>query len=154
VYRSQNPINGLTYGYGGVKLLPRVLTLNMDLTKPDMTTGISDKFVPLPEISNITAFNTDEFSTWRSAFRECTKLASASIDRQNDVETLHRLTVWCTTANGDYADFALEGANAGREYGEKNASNTEALIKINDFNWLSNQFIHHGEHFSNNTSAS
>ena len=44
VWRSQNPINDLVYGYGGVKLLPRKLTINMDTSKPDMTTSISSKF--------------------------------------------------------------------------------------------------------------
>jgi hypothetical protein len=149
VWRSRNPLNGLEYGYGGVKLLPKQLTINMNTDTTDMTMNISTQFKAMNEISNITAFNTDEFSTWRSAFRECTKLSAI-----NNEEAVYRLNVWCTTANGDYADFALEGANAGREYGKKNASNLEALIKINDFNWLSDQFIHHGEHFSNNTSAS
>ena len=148
VWRSRNPINGLEYGYGGIKLLPKKLTLKVDTSSTDMTTNISSKFKAMGEISNITAFNTDEFSTWRSAFRECTKLAVI-----NNAEAIERLTVWCNTANGDYSKYALEGANAGKVYGEKNASNPEALAKINDFNWLSQQFIHHGEHFSNNTSA-
>lgn len=154
VYKSQNPINGLTYGYGGVKLLPRLLTLNMDITKLDMSTSISNKFVPLPEISNITAFNSDAISTWRSAFRECAKLASASIDRQNKTETLHRLNVWCTLNETEpYGAFAYMGATAGKEYGKKNASDLEALAKLNDFNWLSEQFVYYREHLGNNTST-
>ena len=44
VWRSQNPINDLVYGYGGVKLLPTTLTCNMDTTTNDMTTSISNKF--------------------------------------------------------------------------------------------------------------
>ena len=91
VWRSQNPINDLEYGYGGVKLFPRIATINVDVDKPDMTTSISSKFIPMPTISNITAFNVDEFSTWRSAFRECAKLASKTIDRQNEEETNARL---------------------------------------------------------------
>ena len=39
------------------------------------------------QLSNISAFNVDAFSTWRSAFRECAKLASKTIDRQNKEET-------------------------------------------------------------------
>ena len=61
VYRSRNPINNLSYGYGGVKLLPKYLTLKIDLSSTDMTTSISNKFVQLPEVSNITEFNTDPF---------------------------------------------------------------------------------------------
>ena len=137
VWRSQNPVNGLVYGNGGVKLLPRKLTMNMDTSRIDMTTSISTLFKPMPEIANITAFNTDPFSTWRSAFRECVKLASSSIERQNDVETQQRLYTWCTLNEGvPYGFYAYTGALAGRHYGQKNASNKEALSKINDFTWL------------------
>src|SRR6056300_104579 len=61
-YRSINPVNDLIYGYGGIKLLPKKLVLDMNMNSVDMTTSISDKFVPLPEISNITRFNIDERS--------------------------------------------------------------------------------------------
>lgn len=141
VWKSQNPINGLVYGYGGIKLLPRSLTLKMDTTKPDMTTSISNSFKPMDEVSNITAFNTDPFSTWRSAFRECVKLSSSVIDRQNAAETLVRLETWCTKASdAPYADYALNGALAGRSYGQENAANLAALSLINDFDWLQKQF--------------
>jgi hypothetical protein len=142
VYRSQNPINGLSYGYGGVKLLPKNLTLNMDASSTDMTTSISNKFIPLPEISNITLFNSSPFSTWRSAFRECVKLSSKSIDRQKSIETKYRLNTWCTLAEDvPYGFYAYIGALSGRNYGEKNASNKEALSKINDFNWLQDRWL-------------
>jgi hypothetical protein len=132
VWRSRNPVNGLEYGYGGVKLLPRPLTLKMDVNSVDMTMSISTKFKALPEVSNITAFNTSPFSTWRSAFRECCKLAIIA-----DEEALVRLGRWCTI--GSDLD-AISGALAGKAYGEKNASNPEALLKINDFDWLMSQF--------------
>ena len=137
VWRSQNPINGLVYGYGGVKLLPKKLTMNMPLGNVDMTTSISPLFKAMPEIANITAFNTDPFSTWRSAFRECAKLASHTIERTNSEETLRRLDIWCTTGNDENV---ISGALAGRAYGEKNASNKEALLKLNDFTWLQDQW--------------
>ena len=138
VWRSQNPVNGLIYGYGGVKLFPRNATVKMDTSKPDMTTSISDKFVLMEEVSNITAFNVDEFSTWRSAFRECTKLASKIIDRQNEEETNERLKIW-TTVGGDapFGEYAIKGAIAGRKYG---LSNGVDLGLINNFEWLKEQF--------------
>lgn len=137
VWRSINPVNGLEYGYGGVKLLPKKLTQNMDLSKPDMTTSISTLFKAMPEISNVTAFNTDPFNSWKSAFRECCKLASRSIDRQNDAETATRLSRWCTV--GSDLD-AIQGANAGRDYGVQHKDDPEALKMINDFDWLEEQF--------------
>ena len=140
VWRSRNPINNLTYGYGGVKLLPTQLTLNMDTSTPDMTTSISNKFKVIDQVSNITEFNTDVFNTWKSAFRECVKLASKSIKGQHDEETEQRLHTWCTVANGTFAIFALRGAQAGKIYGEENAGNLPALSKINDFEWLMDEF--------------
>ena len=137
VYRSANPINDLTYGYGGVKLLPTTLTRNMDTTTNDMTTSISDKFKVMNEVSNITAFNTDAFSTWKSAFRECAKLASKTIDRQDEGETNERLKIWTTKANGRFREYAIRGANAGMQFG---LSNSSSLNLINDFDWLKEQF--------------
>jgi CYTH domain-containing protein len=141
VWKSQNPINGLVYGYGAVKLLPRTLTLNMDTTKPDMTTSISPLFKTINRISNVTRFNTDEFSTWRSAFRECVKLSSKIINGQLDEETEFRLNVWCTRGKDKpFGPAAISGANLGKEYGEKHRDSTQELRRINDFDWLREQF--------------
>ena len=114
VWSSKNPINDLTYGYGGVKLLPKNKTLQMVFDKPDVTTSISNKFKIFDEISNITKFNTDEFSTWKSAFRECAKLASKVIDRSYDDETDERLKIWCQNGKDrPYGPYAISGARAG-----------------------------------------
>ena len=144
VWRSKNPINDLVYGYGGIKLFPRQLTIDMDTSKPDMTTSITNKFKAMPNISNITAFNTDPFNTWKSAFRECCKLASKVINRQKSKETEERLDIWCTVgADKEFGEYAIEGALAGREYGYKNKDYVEALKKINNFEWLKEQYEKH-----------
>ena len=138
VWRSRNPINDLQYGYGGVKLLPRELTLKMDTNTTDMSTSISEGFEPMEQVSNITAFNSDPFSAWKSAFRECAKLSSKVIDRQEDSETEHRLNVWCTKGmDRPYGDFAMDGAQKGRQFGEQNK---DKIKMINDFDWLKTQF--------------
>ena len=137
VWQSKNPVNELIYGYGGVKLLPKNLTLEMNVDTPDMTTAISKKFKAISVVSNITAFDTDPFNIWKSAFRECVKLSSRIIDRQQDEETQHRLDVWCNKSTDEYA---LDGARAGRDYGLENKNNLEALKMINDFTWLEEQF--------------
>ena len=141
VWRSMNPINDLIYGYGGVKLFPTQKTINMDLSKPDMTTSISDKFRAVGELSVITGFNTGEFETWKSAFRECCKLSSRVIDRQNTAETQERLNIWTSVgAERKYGEYAIAGAKAGKAYGEENKKNIEALRLINDFDWLDERF--------------
>ena len=141
VWHSQNPINNLVYGYGGVKLFPRKETLLMDTNSADMTTSISPKFNVVEKVSNITAFNTGPFETWKSAFRECAKLASKAIDRQQEEETDARLETWTTVGNDrEFGEFSISGACAGREYGHACRNNPDALKLINDFNWLEKRF--------------
>jgi hypothetical protein len=141
VWRSKNPVNDLVYGNGGVKLLPRLMTINMDLSKPDMTTSISEKFKPVMEISNVTVFNTDPFNTWKSAFRECCKLGSKVIDRQKTDETNERLNAWCSLGKDrEFGEYAIDGALAGKKFGMKNRNKLNELKKINDFDWLQKQF--------------
>jgi hypothetical protein len=141
VFRSKNPINDLVYGYGGVKLFPTQKTINMNVNTADMTTSISNKFKAVDQMSCITSFNSSAYSTWKSAFRECCKLASKVIDRQKDDETNERLEIWCTKNNGaPFGEYALKGARAGRQYGLKHKFQSEAIKKINDFEWLKEQF--------------
>lgn len=141
VWRSNNPVNGLEYGYGGVKLLPRKRTIEMNMSSADMTTSISSEFIAVPEISNITRFNTDSFSAWRSGFRECAKLASKIIDRQENKETENRLDAWCNVGtNKRYGIDTITGAQKGKLFGERNKYNEDELQKINDFEWLEQQY--------------
>jgi len=142
VWRCENKVKGLEYGYGGVKLFPRIATIEMDTSKPDMTTSISRHFKAVKEVSNSTEFNTDPFSAWKSGFRECCKLSSKVIDRQKDVETELRLNIWCSDKGKDepFGNYVTDGARAGRKYGESNRGDIEALKKINNFDWLKEQF--------------
>jgi hypothetical protein len=141
VWRSRNPVNNLEYGNGGVKLLPRRLTLDMDTSSADMTTSISKKFKAVQTVSNTNAFNTDQFTAWRSAFRECCKLAAGTIVGQKQDETDRRLTTWCTVGQGmPFGTYSIMGAIAGKAYGTANQHNTDNLRKINDFEWLAQQF--------------
>jgi hypothetical protein len=144
VWRSRNPVNGLEYGYGGVKLLPTSLTLNMNTNTADMTTSISGRFKIINEVSNITEFNTDPLSTWRSSFRECVKLSSKIIDGQIDTETQHRLDVWrFNNSTADFAEYSRGGASAGEWYGKTHKQDVAMLSKINDYDWLEQQFKDH-----------
>jgi hypothetical protein len=106
-----------------------------------MTTSISKKFKAVDAVSNINSFNTDEFTTWRSAFRECCKLSSRAIERQFEEETQQRLDIWCTIGHdAHFGEHAIAGAKAGRQYGLENKNNLEELRKINDFEWLKEKF--------------
>lgn len=141
VWRSKNAVNDLVYGNGGVKLLPRMNVIRMSTTSVDMTTSISHLYEPIFELSNINNFNSDAFSAWRSAFRECVKLSSQVIDRQVSDETKERLDTWCKVGmDKPFGAYVIAGANAGREYGERHKDNAGMLNRINDYRWLEKKY--------------
>ena len=136
VWNSKNPVNGLEYGYGGVKLFNREQVLDATSWGLDFTTGLSNRFKAMPDLSCVTRFNTDGFSTWRSAFRECVKLAL-----KNDAESKERLDGWLHPVPDAYFRHeAKRGAEEGRAYGEKYATKPLRLAKINDYEWLKEQY--------------
>jgi hypothetical protein len=142
VWHSRNPINNLTYGYGGVKLFPTAALRKATHWNIDFTTSVGTGFKSIPIVSNITRFNTDEFNTWKSAFRECAKLSAKIIKNQINEETEHRLKTWQTISNlmEPFADLCTRGAAEGIQYGIANKDNPEALDKINNFEWLRQRF--------------
>ena len=127
------------YGYGGVKLFPTKKVREYIGSPVDFTTSVGDDFKLMDSISNVTKFNTDPFSTWRSAFRECVKLSSAVVP--DDTEIKQRLDTWCSNgADRQFGEFAIKGAISGKEFGKIYKHDSTALLQINDYNWLLNKF--------------
>jgi len=59
-----------------------------------------------------------------------------------DAETEHRLNDWCTVDNGArFGRYCIKGANEGKSYGIKYKDDIDSLNKINDFEWLREQFV-------------
>jgi hypothetical protein len=147
VWRCKNPVNDLIYGYGGVKLFSKNQILSIDDWNIDFTSSTAKVFKAMPEVSNITAFNTDPFNAWKSGFRECTKLSSQIIkfrDNSQTVEpkTLERLNTWCTVgADRPFGEWAIKGAILGKSFGEKYINDLQTLNLINNFQWLYNEFV-------------
>jgi hypothetical protein len=132
LWHAENPLNGLVYGWGGVKLFPKSVVLGMHDIPLDMTTSFELKI--MDEVKSITHFNYSPFETWRSAFRECVKLS-----RSSDQECLDRLAVWTSHASGPYAEYCLAGARDGVAYFESCSYPLE-YRRINDYAWLRNRF--------------
>jgi hypothetical protein len=132
VWNSINPVNGLTYGYGGVKLFPTALLKKTNKWGTDLTTSVGKKFKVMDQVSNETRFNVSEFDTWRSAFRECAKLAV-----KTDNESKYRLSKWLTiNMDADFTDWAKLGAMQGRDY----ALGNPTISRVNDYDWLEQEF--------------
>jgi hypothetical protein len=142
VWSSKNPINDLTYGYGGVKLFSKKRMLRTKSWKTlDMTTGIMPKLKILNKVSCVTAFNTDEFSTWKSAFRECIKLHSNLKKDPDNQEHKDRLEAWQTIGKERvFGEYALAGALEAKKFFNKEKGDTASLMKINNIDWLRKKF--------------
>ena len=140
-WRSLNPVNGLIYGFGGVKLFPKSLFSSQPSSFVDLSTSFKGKYQVVEELASITKFNASALDAWRGAFRECVKLASECISNQKSKETEERLTIWCEKGiEKAFGKYVLMGAKQGRDYGLKNKDNRKALSKINDFEWLKARF--------------
>ena len=138
VWKSRNPVNGLEYGYGAIKLFNRHQLLGATTWTVDFSTTFNNKFKVINKLVCETAFNYNEETTWRSAFRECAKLAAKVIPNQVDSETVRRLEVWTTQgADKPYGEWAIKGALAGKEWAQ---NNPEELHLLNDYDWLAARF--------------
>ena len=141
-WRSLNPVNGLIYGFGGVKLFPKRLFLSSS-SFVDLSTSLKGGYEVVNEMASVTQFNASALEAWRGAFRECAKLASGCVKGQKWNETKKRLSSWCEKGEEKaFGKYVLLGAEQGKAYGEENKNNKKALSRINDFDWLNHVFIH------------
>jgi hypothetical protein len=145
IWCSINPINDLVYGYGGVKLFSKKKLLRArKWTKLDMSTTVSKKIKIMPETSNYTNFNTDDYSTWRSAFRECVKLSYHTLNNPKDVESADRLSKWLNVGETrNYGITALDAADQAVAFTKQYMLQYDVLLQINNDSWLKEQYNKH-----------
>lgn len=140
IWQSKNPVNDLVYGYGGVKLFSRSKVLNAKKwTKLDFATTVMNKLKVVETVSNISMFNTDEFSAWRSSFRECVKLQQNLLKNPKSIEDNVRLNAWLTKGkDAKFGTYVIEAAHAAVQYA--NTASAKELLYINDVKWLEQRF--------------
>jgi hypothetical protein len=135
LWYAKNAVNDLVYGWGGLKLFPKKLMREATQSGVDMTTTFDLKIIP-EEVST-TMFNSSEYETWRSAFRECAKLSKGVFKQQNAEENQARLDAWRTLGGyRPYGSWCIAGANAGYEFSLQN----DDISCVNDWNWLREEF--------------
>jgi len=141
VWGSVNSVNGLKYGNGGVKLLPKYPVLSYPMERfedrLDFSTTIGGVFHYEKTCASINRFNTSEFHSWRAAFREVFKLRSKMdlpMDKQQYKDIRKWIAVWLTEGKeAEYGDFVIQGASDAIDWYKSNPRNTE---RINDFYFL------------------
>jgi hypothetical protein len=133
IFRSRNPVNGLEYGNGGVKIFPKKCFENTPGIDVSTTLG-SVKVVDTTVCE--TRFNSSAFSAWRAGFREACKLSARIIKNQITEETDSRLSVWKSVgADTPFGKFVIEGAIYGEEFAKINP-----IHVINDYSWLKDKY--------------
>lgn len=139
IWFSKNPCNGLVYGHGGIKLFHRKNILSQSVMPMDLTTEVSNNVKVIGECVTEHRFNTDPFSTWRTAFREAAKLTL-----KFDMDSINRLDHWVDEDQIDkkvqFSDYCVKGARSGQEFAEENFYDEQQLHRINNYEWLRKQF--------------
>jgi len=133
IFHAKNPLNGLEYGHQAVILYNKKLVLSTD--DPGLDFTLSMPHTVIPELSCIARYNTDEFSTWRTAFREVIKLKA-----DNTIESQARLNTWLTIADGNFAEWSIKGSVDGVEYFEKVKGEHDKLMLSFEWIWLKEYF--------------
>jgi hypothetical protein len=137
IFHSRNCLNGLEYGHMGVIAYNKRLVLETVNSGLDFT--LTQKHTVVPELSAIAYFNQDPWTTWRTAFREVLKL-KLFMEQSPTLETEHRLDTWLTTANGDYSEWCLRGAQDAVDYYTEVAGEYNKLMLSFDWPWLDARF--------------
>lgn len=133
IFNAFNPVNGLEYGHQAIIAYNKKLTLANEGVGLDFT--LDSPHTVVETLSGVARFNTDPFSTWRTAFREAIKLRRDPADISKE-----RLEIWMTKADGDFAEFSIKGAKDAVAYYESVNGEVDQLRLSYEWSWLLNKF--------------
>ena len=133
IFYATNPVNGLEYGHQAMIAYNKKIVLGNPGVGLDFT--MDNEHAVIEINSGMANFNTDEFSTWRTAFREALKLRASGT-----IESEYRLNIWKTVAVGDFAESCLDGVHQALEYYDEVDGDMAALRLSYDWAWLYERF--------------
>jgi hypothetical protein len=133
IFHAKNPVNGLTYGHQAMIAYNKKLTLANEGRGLDFT--LDDEHETVPLISGTAMYNTDPFSTWRTAFREVLKLKA-----DDSEESRVRLDAWLNKAEGDFSQHSIKGAVDADKYFDEVSGDFDALKLSYEWSWLRDRF--------------
>ncbi|MCC3317879.1 MULTISPECIES: hypothetical protein [Nocardia] len=139
VWRARNPLNGLTYGYGGLKLI-RAEALRQLGDAVDVLAALPGRVEFVEATAGNTRFNQSPYHAWRAGFRECAILARGSEYGMDDVTARQRIGAWRASRTGEFASYAALGARDGVAFARDAARDAEQFTALNDPVWLHRQF--------------
>ncbi|MGW7277800.1 hypothetical protein ACWGIV_05715 [Streptomyces sp. NPDC054844] len=145
VWRAVNPVNGLAYGYGGLKLIRRSALREMGQAV-DVLAALPGRIEFADQTAGVTRFNQSPFHAWKAGFRECAMLARGSEYGMADDEARQRVQAWTSSRDGEFAAYAASGAREGVAFAREAARDVEQFDHLNDPSWLQARFtVVHGD---------
>jgi hypothetical protein len=139
IFYAKNPLNGLVYGHQAAVAYHRETVLNTVDYGLDFTMSAPHDVVAV--VSGVAEYNCDPVVTWRTAFREVIKLQHCG-----DAESMERLNIWLTVANGQHSEFSLLGARQGIEFYDNVCGNPIELQRSFSWSWLNEYWDKYNSH--------
>jgi len=141
IFDCVNTVNGLQYGHmgivmyncEGIRKLNQAKNFGLDYT-------LSFEHESVPVVSCYGNFNQTPYHTWRTAFRECAKLAYFE-SQVPTVDGEYRLNTWLSRAQGDHAEWCLKGARDGVEFFKSSDQALTTLKQSFRWEWLREYFV-------------
>ena len=141
IFNARNTVNGLEYGHMGVIMYNSQGIRKINQTKDfgvDYTLSFAHEAIPI--LSCYGEFDQTPYHTWRTAFREASKLAYFEYE-QSTVDGAYRLNIWKTQASGPYAEWCLRGANDGVEFFKNSDCQLATVKQAFRWEWLRDYFV-------------
>ena len=129
IFHAQNPVNGLVYGHQAMIAYNKKLVLENTAPGLDFTLDQAHEVVPV--LSGTANYHIDNWTCWRTAFRECIKLRASLPDVENE----WRLSQWLHV-DRTQDKWSMKGAQDAVEYYESVDGDFAELKKSYDWAWL------------------
>ena len=126
IFKCLNPMIDYAYGHMGIILYHKQMVLNATEWGPDFTCSFPVKLVD--QISNIANYNQTSFLTYRTAFRECVKLASNCIEGSSVKQNTEILDKWLSSPD----QWTQRGSQDAVAYVKDNGD----LMKVFDWKFI------------------
>jgi hypothetical protein len=145
VWRAINPLNGLIYGYGGLKLIRRSALRDLGHAV-DVLAALPGRVEFTTQVAGTTRCNQSPFHAWKAGFRECAMLSRGSEYGMSDQGSADRIAAWQHCGQGEFAQYAVSGAHEGVAFAADFARRPREFDRLNDPDWLLARFTAaHGE---------
>jgi hypothetical protein len=140
IFDCKNQSNGLVYGHMGIVLynVDGIRTIN-NIGNFGIDYTLSFPHESIPILSCLGDFATTPYHAWRTAFRECAKLAYFESNAPS-VDGTYRLQVWQNKASGRNSEWVLNGAQDGVEFFNSTQGNLNTLKNSFRWDWLREYF--------------